>query len=85
MFPRELKSKTKTLIRFSTDLMAGIERALINPLCSPHINPVCLPDRFENFNGRRCFVTGWGKDAFVGGNYQQVGTLIELWSHGYSY
>ena len=45
---------------------------------SPHISPVCLPDRQEDFSGRRCFVTGWGKDAFVNGNYQHVLKEVEL-------
>ena len=55
-----------------------VEKSDQTHFCSPHINPVCLPDRFENFNGRRCFVTGWGKDAFVGGNYQQVLKEVEV-------
>jgi secreted trypsin-like serine protease len=40
---------------------------------NPHISPVCLPDVFQEFEGHRCWVTGWGKDAFgKGGNYQNV-------------
>jgi len=40
---------------------------------NPHISPVCLPDAFQNFAGKRCFVSGWGKDAFGGkGKYQNV-------------
>jgi hypothetical protein len=49
-----------------------------NLLFSPHISPVCLPDRFQDFSGRRCFVTGWGKDSFLGGSYQQVLKEVEL-------
>jgi len=30
----------------------------------PHINSACLPDRSVNFIGQRCWITGWGKDAF---------------------
>ena len=39
---------------------------------NPHISPVCLPDRTQEFAGQRCYVTGWGKDSFKGGAYQQV-------------
>ena len=39
---------------------------------NPHISPVCLPDRAQQFDGQRCYVTGWGKDSFKGGAYQQV-------------
>jgi len=40
---------------------------------NPHISPVCLPDAFQNFAGKRCYVSGWGKDAFGGqGKYQNV-------------
>jgi len=33
---------------------------------NPHVSPVCLPDLREDFAGRRCHVSGWGKDAFNG-------------------
>ena len=26
----------------------------------------------QEYAGQRCFVTGWGKDAFINGDYQQV-------------
>jgi Trypsin len=40
---------------------------------SPHISPACLPPRFQEFVGQRCWVTGWGKDAFGnGGKYQNI-------------
>ena len=29
-----------------------------------HINTVCLPQRNQSFVGKRCFVSGWGKDNF---------------------
>lgn len=29
-----------------------------------HIDTVCLPDLNENFDGDRCWVTGWGRDKF---------------------
>jgi len=39
----------------------------------PHISPACLPDAFQDFSGRRCWVSGWGKDAFgSAGSYQNV-------------
>ncbi|KAK8400848.1 hypothetical protein O3P69_002538 [Scylla paramamosain] len=39
---------------------------------SPHIGPICLP-RQADFTGRRCWVSGWGKDSFGdGGRYQSV-------------
>ncbi|KAK8771571.1 hypothetical protein V5799_025185 [Amblyomma americanum] len=30
----------------------------------PHIGAACLPEPRESFEGHRCWVTGWGKDAF---------------------
>eukprot|EP00094_Tigriopus_californicus_P009692 TCALIF_09343-PA protein Name:"Similar to Sb Serine proteinase stubble (Drosophila melanogaster)" AED:0.05 eAED:0.05 QI:0/0.8/0.81/1/0.9/0.81/11/167/1357 len=39
---------------------------------NPHISPICLPDPQLDFSNRRCYVTGWGKDAFQEGNYQHV-------------
>ncbi len=51
---------------------------LIEIPSSPHISPVCLPDRHVNFAGRRCYVSGWGKDSFVGGSYQHVLKEVQL-------
>jgi hypothetical protein len=34
-------------------------------------SPVCLPGRNVEFAGQRCKTTGWGKDAFSQGSYQQ--------------
>lgn len=31
---------------------------------SKHIDTVCLPQMDEEFNGERCWATGWGKDTF---------------------
>lgn len=45
---------------------------------NPHISPVCLPNRFQDFAGRRCQVTGWGKDAFSNGEYQQVLKSVDV-------
>jgi len=45
---------------------------------NPHVSPVCLPDHVENFSGQRCYVSGWGKDAFTSGSYQHVLKEVEL-------
>jgi len=46
---------------------------------SPHISPVCLPPKGYEFAGQRCFVTGWGKDAFGEiGKYQNVLKEVDL-------
>ncbi|XP_053955497.1 uncharacterized protein LOC128861402 isoform X1 [Anastrepha ludens] len=40
---------------------------------NPHISPACLPDKFSDFTGSRCWTTGWGKDAFgEHGKYQNI-------------
>ncbi|XP_076059943.1 transmembrane protease serine 9-like [Oratosquilla oratoria] len=48
---------------------------------SYHINAVCLPrindQSAERFAGKRCFATGWGRDAFEG-NFQHVLKKIDL-------
>ncbi|KYM86047.1 Serine proteinase stubble [Atta colombica] len=31
---------------------------------NPHISPACLPNKYDDFTGTRCWTTGWGKDAF---------------------
>ena len=42
-----------------------------------HIGPICLPHHAQTFSGRRCFVSGWGKDVFgPNGTYQN--TLREV-------
>ena len=44
-----------------------------------HVSPVCLPDAFQSFAGSRCWVSGWGKDAFgKGGSYQHVLKEVDL-------
>jgi len=46
---------------------------------NPHISPVCIPHAHQDFAGQRCYVTGWGKDAFGrGGAYQQVLKEVEV-------
>lgn len=48
-------------------------------LHSPHIGPVCLPDRFTAFSRQRCFVSGWGKDAFGNrGSFQHLLKEVDL-------
>ena len=40
---------------------------------NPHISPACLPDRYTDFTGSRCWTTGWGKDAWGEyGKYQNI-------------
>lgn len=40
---------------------------------NPHVSPVCLPARSQDFTGRRCWITGWGKDGFgEEGQYQSI-------------
>ncbi|CAH0584213.1 unnamed protein product [Chrysodeixis includens] len=39
----------------------------------PHISPACLPDKYSDYSGQRCWTTGWGKDAFDHhGKYQNI-------------
>ncbi|XP_041986218.1 uncharacterized protein LOC121738310 [Aricia agestis] len=39
----------------------------------PHISPACLPDKYTDYAGQRCWTTGWGKDAFgTNGKYQNI-------------
>ncbi|KAK8728788.1 hypothetical protein OTU49_008939, partial [Cherax quadricarinatus] len=46
---------------------------------NPHISPVCMPDRFSSFSGQRCYVSGWGKDAFGNrGNFQHLLKEVDL-------
>lgn len=45
----------------------------------PHISPACLPSWNETFTGQRCWVTGWGKDAFgQRGTFQSVLKKVDL-------
>ena len=36
----------------------------------PQVAPVCLPHPQQSYTGHRCWVTGWGQDAFGGGELQ---------------
>lgn len=45
----------------------------------PHISPACVPEEYENFAGHRCWVTGWGKDAFGSiGSYKSTLKKVDL-------
>lgn len=44
-----------------------------------NINTICLPPQNFNFNGRRCLVSGWGKDNYEKmGQYQAVLKKVEV-------
>lgn len=48
-------------------------------LFSPHISPICLPDRFAKFTGSQCQAAGWGKNAFGDlGNFQNLLKEVSL-------
>jgi len=45
----------------------------------PNVASVCIPTRNADFTGRRCYVTGWGKDAFGRqGKYHNVLKEVDL-------
>lgn len=45
----------------------------------PHISPICMSEPFESYTGHRCFVSGWGKNAFgYQGEYQSVLMKVDL-------
>lgn len=45
----------------------------------PHMGTVCLPPEYENFDQKRCFVSGWGKNRFEkDGHYQTILKKIEV-------
>lgn len=40
---------------------------------TPHIGVPCLPNHQIDFSGKRCWTTGWGKNAFgESGKYQNI-------------
>ncbi|KAL7052456.1 hypothetical protein ACKWTF_004867 [Chironomus riparius] len=39
---------------------------------NPHVTPACLPDKFTDFSRQRCWTTGWGKDNWEYGKYQNI-------------
>jgi len=38
----------------------------------PQVSPICLPHPQESYTGQKCWVTGWGKDAFHSGGKLQA-------------
>ncbi|KAF0312328.1 Phenoloxidase-activating factor 2 [Amphibalanus amphitrite] len=45
----------------------------VNVQYNLHIGPVCIPPQYADFTNQRCWVSGWGKDAFgQHGNFQNV-------------
>ncbi|XP_071520052.1 uncharacterized protein [Panulirus ornatus] len=54
-------------------------QSAIDLTSNPHISPVCMPDRFASFASQRCYVSGWGKDAFGDhGSFQHVLKEVDL-------
>lgn len=44
-----------------------------------NIQPVCLPPKNHNFDGSKCFASGWGKNVFgKEGKYQVILKKVEL-------
>lgn len=43
---------------------------------SPAITTACLP--VTNFVGQRCWVSGWGRDAFTTGSYQTIQKEVDV-------
>jgi len=51
----------------------------IDLAANPHINPVCAAQYQSNYAGQRCWVTGWGKDAFgKEGNFQYILKKVDV-------
>lgn len=44
----------------------------------PHIGSVCLPEQGQLFSPQRCWVTGWGENAFNGGQFQSVLKKVDV-------
>jgi secreted trypsin-like serine protease len=44
----------------------------------PHIKPVCLPKQGHNYVGKRCWVAGFGKDAFKVGKHSYYLKEVDL-------
>ncbi|XP_022659018.1 tryptase-like [Varroa jacobsoni] len=38
----------------------------------PHIQPICLPNPGESYEGHDCIVTGWGKNSYRSGSYSNI-------------
>ncbi|ROT78249.1 Catenin delta-2 [Penaeus vannamei] len=61
------------------DLAVVRMRQYVDFAANPHISPVCLPHTHTNFEGHRCYSTGWGKNAFgKDGKYQSILKEVDL-------
>jgi len=46
---------------------------------APNVDTVCLPPPNVNFDGQRCYASGWGKDSFgVEGKYQVILKRVDV-------
>ncbi|XP_070139525.1 phenoloxidase-activating factor 2-like [Drosophila kikkawai] len=45
---------------------------------SRHIGPICLPSSTQRFDGRRCIVSGWGKDAVEQNSFMTILKKVDL-------
>ena len=43
-----------------------------------HIDTICLPQKNENFDHANCVATGYGKDQFHGGRFQNIMKQVDL-------
>jgi len=51
----------------------------VNLASAPHVNPVCPANFQANYFGKRCWVAGWGKDAFgPPGNFQYILKKVDV-------
>ncbi|KAK2715094.1 phenoloxidase-activating factor 2-like isoform X2 [Artemia franciscana] len=51
----------------------------VNFAAAPHVAPVCIPNFAQRNEGKRCWVTGWGKDAFgAGGQFQYILRKVDI-------
>lgn len=44
----------------------------------PHIKSACLPEKGYQYTGQRCWVAGFGKDAFSGGSHSYIMKEVDL-------
>ena len=44
----------------------------------PHVQPICLPEEGQRFDGLRCVASGWGKEDFDG-QYGNMSNLDHTW------
>ena len=66
-------------VNLHNDIAVLTLEAPVNLELNPHVNTVRMPDLANNFAGRRCWVTGWGKDAFgPPGNFQYILKKVDV-------